>query len=40
MMPSAGGADALAKAKLELAPATMQGNIDPVDVMMHGSIQE
>lgn len=36
-MPDCGGADALARAKKQLAPATMQGNIPPVDVMLLGS---
>jgi uroporphyrinogen decarboxylase len=39
-MPECGGADALAKAKEELAPATVMGNIDPVDVMLHGTPSE
>jgi uroporphyrinogen decarboxylase len=36
-MPEGGGADALAEAKEQLAPAVMIGNIPPVDIMMHGS---
>jgi uroporphyrinogen decarboxylase len=37
VMPEFGGADALARAKERLAPATVQGNIHPIDVMLHGS---
>jgi uroporphyrinogen decarboxylase len=40
MMPECGGADVLAKAKEELAPATMIGNINPVDIMLHGTPSE
>lgn len=40
MMPECGGADALARAKEELAPATMIGNINPVDIMLHGTASE
>ncbi|MBW1798795.1 MAG: hypothetical protein JRJ21_10445 [Deltaproteobacteria bacterium] len=36
-MAEYGGADALARAKEQLAPATVMGNIHPVDVMLHGS---
>jgi uroporphyrinogen decarboxylase len=36
-MPECGGADALARAKDQLAPAMMIGNVHPVDVMLHGS---
>jgi uroporphyrinogen decarboxylase len=32
-----GGADAVARAKEQLAPATVIGNIHPIDVMLHGT---
>jgi uroporphyrinogen decarboxylase len=32
-----GGADALALAKKELAPATVLGNVHPVDILLHGT---
>jgi uroporphyrinogen decarboxylase len=35
-----GGADALARAKEQLAPASVIGNIHPVDVMLHGTPSE
>ena len=37
IMSEFGGADALARAKMQLAPATMIGNIHPNDVMLHGN---
>ena len=37
LMPECGGADALARAKEQLAPAVMQGNIHSVDIMLHGT---
>lgn len=36
-MPEYGGADALARAKEQLFPAMMMGNLHPVDVLLHGS---
>lgn len=39
-MPECGGADALAIAKKELAPATMIGNFHPLDVLCHGTPQD
>jgi uroporphyrinogen-III decarboxylase len=39
-MPDGGGADALVRAKRALAPATMQGNVPPVDVMLLGTPQD
>ncbi len=39
-MPECGGADALARAKKALAPATMVGNFHPVDIMLHGTPQD
>lgn len=38
--PEFGGADMLARAKEELAPATVTGNIHPVDIMLHGSTSD
>jgi len=37
MLCEYGGADAMARAKKELAPATVVGNLHPLDVMMYGS---
>ena len=37
LLPEYGGADALARAKEQLAPAMVMGNIHSVDVMLHGS---
>lgn len=36
-MAESGGADALVRAKKELAPASILGNIHPVDIMLHGT---
>ncbi|HJX31417.1 MAG TPA: uroporphyrinogen decarboxylase family protein [Thermodesulfobacteriota bacterium] len=35
-----GGADALARAKKQLAPATVIGNMHPVDLLLHGTPSE
>lgn len=39
-MLECGGADALARAKEQLAPAAMVGNIHPLDVLCHGSAKD
>jgi len=39
-MPEYGGTDALARAKKALAPATIQGNLHPLDVICHGTPQD
>jgi uroporphyrinogen decarboxylase len=40
LMPEYGGADALARAKEQLAPAMMIGNVHPVDTLLHGTTSE
>lgn len=39
-MPEYGGADALARAKKELAPATVSGNVHPIDVLLMGTTSD
>lgn len=37
IMPTGGGADDLVEAKKELTPATIIGNVHPIDIMLHGT---
>ncbi len=40
LMPECGGEDALARAKDQLVPAVIAGNIHPIDIMLHGTPAE